>query len=97
VFVKSIGKRPGAEIEAIVLTDANGRYVAENLPGGRYRIDAEVPRGFRAASAQVKLDAGRRRIRNLRTAALPLPPPPASVGPGRPSHAKTPDRRADHR
>lgn len=96
VFVKSIGKRSSAGIEVIVPTDSTGRYLAENLPIGRYRIEAEVPEGFRAANSQVKLAAGKHRIRNLHTAALRLSPPPPIVQPGGHSHSKTSSRHTKH-
>jgi arylsulfatase A-like enzyme len=72
VFVRDIGDASSAVLEVGVRTDPTGRWFAENLPAGRYRIEAEVPAGFRAANAEIEVTAGTHRIQNLTTAKIRL-------------------------
>ena len=48
VFVRNLKRRRHLEVEVVVRTDANGRYLAENLPTGIYSVRAEDSSGFRA-------------------------------------------------
>jgi arylsulfatase A len=52
-------------IEVVVRADDRGRYLAENLPPGRYRIRAELPRGFRPHSAKLDLAPDTRATQDL--------------------------------
>jgi arylsulfatase A-like enzyme len=63
VFVKDRRRQRGLQVA--VRTDANGRYLAENLPAGVYSIRAEVPDGLRSRRAVCRLESDAACTRDL--------------------------------
>ena len=82
VSVRDLTRR--RDVEVVVRTDANGRYLAENLPAGLYFIQAEPPPGFRPPRALCVLRPDNHCTRDLVTRAR------------RPRHHRTHERGLRH-
>jgi hypothetical protein len=69
VFVSDVRRRH--DVEVVVRTDTNGRYLAENLPAGPYLIRAQPLPGVRTQRAVCLLRPHAQCTRNLVTRASP--------------------------
>ncbi len=68
VTVTGVGGR--RFVRVAVRSDAEGRYLAEHLPAGRYRVRAQVSGGFPPLRARVALGEGERRVVPLASGVL---------------------------
>ena len=53
------------DLEVSVRTDADGRYLAENLPAGRYFVRPELPPELRVSKARTRVRRDEHRVRDL--------------------------------
>lgn len=65
VRVRKLGWPIFEDVEVVVRSDRNGRYLAENLPAGLYLVHADVPAPLRAAWALARVRAGGHAVRDL--------------------------------